>query len=106
MRNVRSQTPTADLLVNQLRTGTLDAVIVYAANLSQVRAHLDAVRIDSPAAHAVQPFAVGRASRHPRLTTRLLEAICSAESRRRYGEAGFQWLVPAAPPAAPSGTAD
>lgn len=93
MKNVVSQTPTADLLVNQLRAGGLDAVIVYEANIAQVREHLDVIRIDLPTAKAIQPFAVARRSKHPRQTERLLEAIRSAESRERYRGAGFRWLV-------------
>jgi len=98
MANVRSQTPTADLLVNQLRAGGLDAVIVYEANVSQVREHLDIVRIDLPSAKAVQPFAVARDSRNKRLAQRLLDAIASAESQEKYKKAGFQWLYPSKKP--------
>lgn len=94
MANVRSQTPTADLLVNQLRAGGLDAVIVYEANVSQVREHLDIVRIDLPSAKAVQPFAVARGSRNRHLAQRLLDALTSAESQQKYKKAGFQWLYP------------
>src|SRR5262245_16793018 len=32
MKNVVVQTPTGDMLVNQLRTGSLDAVIAYVSN--------------------------------------------------------------------------
>jgi molybdate transport system substrate-binding protein len=98
MANVRSQTPTADLLVNQLRAGGLDAVIVYEANVSQVREHLDIVRIDLPGAKAVQPFAVARDSRNKHLAQRLLDALASAESQEKYKKAGFQWLYPSKMP--------
>ena len=94
MKNVRSQTPTADLLVNQLRTETLDAVIVYEANIAQVREHLDIVRIDLPTAKAIQPFAVAKYSQYPRLTQRLLDAIASAESQSHYESSGFRWVYP------------
>jgi molybdenum ABC transporter molybdate-binding protein len=92
MANVRSQTPTADMLVNQLRAGGLDAVIVYEANVSQVRDHLDIVRIDLPTAKAVQPYAVAKGSSYKHLTRRLLDAITSAESQQKYKTAGFRWL--------------
>jgi len=92
MANVRSQTPTADMLVNQLRAGGLDAVIVYEANVSQVRDHLDIVRIDLPTAKAVQPYAVARGSTRKQLMRRLLDAITSAESQQKYKTAGFRWL--------------
>jgi len=92
MANVRSQTPTADMLVNQLRAGGLDAVIVYEANVSQVREHLDIVRIDLPSAKAVQPFAIAKGSQHKYIAQRLLDAITSAESQQKYKTAGFRWL--------------
>ena len=93
MANVKSQTPTADLLVNQLRTETLDAVIVYEANVAKVREHVDLVRIGLPSAKAVQPFAVARGTKYPLLTQRLLAALRSADSRRRYLGSGLRWLV-------------
>ncbi len=92
MANVRSQTPTADLLVNQLRAGGLDAVLVYESNISQVREHVDLVRLDLPGATAIQPFAIARSSQHQQLAQRLLHALTSAESQEKYGKAGFRWL--------------
>lgn len=90
MANVRSQTPTADLLVNQMRAGSLDAVIVYAANTSQLHGDLTVVPLPGPGARAVQPFAVGRNSDHRHLMERLLAAIRSAESRTNYEAIGFR----------------
>jgi len=98
MANVRSQTPTADMLVNQLRAGGLDAVIVYEANVSQVREHLDIVRLDVAGAKAIQPFAVAQGSRHKHLTQRLLDTITSAQSREKYKKAGFRWVFPSGQP--------
>ncbi|MBL9126171.1 MAG: substrate-binding domain-containing protein, partial [Verrucomicrobiales bacterium] len=92
--NVAVQTPTADLLVNQLRAGGLDAAIVYQANTSQVRDHLDVIPIEGPEALAVQPYAVGQSSEHAQLMTRLLEALTTDASRRRFVEAGFGWRAP------------
>lgn len=91
MANVRVQTPTADLLVNQLRTGSLDAVLVYAANASQVKGILEAVELPQPEALAIQPYAVGRDSEHAHLMERLLERLRSEESRHRFEQAGFHW---------------
>ena len=91
MANVKAQTPTADLLVNQMRTGSLDAVIVFEANTSQVRDTLDIVRLSVLGAHAVQPYAVGKNSNHRFLMERLLAAIQSPESRQRFESVGFHW---------------
>lgn len=92
MANVRVQTPTADLLVNQMRSGSLDAVIVYTANTSMVRDSLTVVPLPEPEALATQPYAVLENSRHRHLMDRLLATIRSAESRRRFEDVGFDWV--------------
>lgn len=97
--NIAVQTPTADLLVNQLRAGGLDAAIVYEANTSQVRDALEVVPIDAPEALAIQPYAIGQSSRNAYLMARLLDALLSADSRRRFEEAGFAWRSTATPAA-------
>lgn len=89
--NIRTRVPTADLLVNQMRTGSLDVAIVYQANTSQVLDHLDVVPLEHPAAKAVQPFAVGKAAKYPHLTNRLKQAITSAQSRLIFEDVGFTW---------------
>ncbi len=91
MSNVVTQTPTADLLVNQMRTGALDAVVVYISNTTYVRDQLDIVRLIQPEAQAVQTFSVGRDSKYKQLAGRLLEALKSDSSRDRYEKAGFHW---------------
>jgi molybdate transport system substrate-binding protein len=91
MPNVRVQTPTADLLVNQMRTGSLDAVVVYTANTSQVKDLFTIIPVTGPGATAIQPFAVGRNSQHRYLMERLLEALRSTASRERFETNGFQW---------------
>jgi ABC-type molybdate transport system substrate-binding protein len=93
MKNVRSQTPTADLLVNQLRTGSLDAVIVYVANCSQILDQVALIKIEHPAASATQPIAVSRKTDYPHTVGRLIEAIQSAKSKTRFTSAGFDWRV-------------
>jgi len=93
MAHVKSQTPTADLLVNQMRTGSLDAVIVYEANTPMVRDKLKIIKIDHPLAQAKQPFAIGKNSRYNYLVGRLLEKIASEKSKSRFEWAGFSWLL-------------
>jgi len=94
MENVRTQTPTADMLVNQMKTGALDAAIVYRANCAYVKDSLTLVAIDHPAASAVQPYAIAQDSGNRRLMERLLALIESAESRARFEAAGFEWRAP------------
>lgn len=91
MANVVTQTPTADLLVNQMRTGALDAVVVYISNTTMVREQLEVVRLERPDVLAVQTFSVAKNTKYPQLTGRLLEALRTEESRARYDAMGFHW---------------
>ncbi|HEV8293350.1 MAG TPA: substrate-binding domain-containing protein, partial [Tepidisphaeraceae bacterium] len=91
MKNVGVQSPTGDFLVNQLRTGSLDAVIAYISNATASGDKLEAIRIDIPCAIATQPIAVGKESANKQLAGRLLETIKSAESKERFLENGFYW---------------
>lgn len=91
LSNVRSQTPTADLLVNQLRTGSLDAVIVYRANVSQVMDKIDMVSIEDENAMALQNFGIERNSKKQWITKRLFNVLTGEASRLDYLKNGFQW---------------
>ncbi len=89
--NVYSQTPTADLLVNQLRTGSLDAVIVYEANISKVRDKVTVIPIDDSKAIAFQNYGIGQNTTHYWLLTRLLKSITSNASKEVFLDNGFGW---------------
>jgi ABC-type molybdate transport system substrate-binding protein len=89
--NIYVQTPTADLLVNQLRTGSLDAVIVYEANISQVRDKLTIISIDDPHAMAFQNYGIGENSEYYWLLSRLLKSITSDASKENFLTHGFSW---------------
>jgi molybdenum ABC transporter molybdate-binding protein len=91
MKNVRTQLPAGDMLVNEMLAGALDAVVAYVSNATGHEDELEAIAIDVPCALAVQPLAVGRESKHRQLTLRLLTAIRSAESRQRFEANGFHW---------------
>lgn len=91
--NVRVQTPTADLLVNQMIAGSLDAAVVYTANTSQVRDKIELIHIDHPAANAIQPYAVSKSSEQPYLMNRLLETLRASESKDQFKKVGFEWLA-------------
>ncbi|HEX8913709.1 MAG TPA: substrate-binding domain-containing protein, partial [Humisphaera sp.] len=97
-RNVRVESPTGDLLVNQLLAGSLDAVVAYVSNATGHADELTAIKIDIPCALAVQPMAVAKESKHKQLTARLMGAIRTAESKDRFEAWGFRWAdeVPAA----------
>lgn len=95
MANVRSQVPTADLLVNQLRTGSIDAAVIYAVNARPQAATIDAIAIDLPGAKAIQPFAVAAKSPHAQLAHRLLDHLKA--SRSDFEAKGFRWRGEAQP---------
>lgn len=92
MKNVVVQTPTGDMLVNQMRAGSLDAAVAYLSNAVNSGDELDAIAIENlPCAIAVQPFGIAKEGKHREIMTRLFRALRSAESRQRFVEAGFQW---------------
>ncbi|MFM7039738.1 MAG: molybdate ABC transporter substrate-binding protein [Planctomycetaceae bacterium] len=94
MQNVTVQTPTGDMLVNQLRTGSLDAAVAYLSNAAGAADFLDAVQIQGiPCAVAVQPWAVSEETRYPRLAGRLFDRIRSAESQEIFAAEGFRWQL-------------
>lgn len=92
---VVSRVPTGDLLVNQLRAGSLDAAIVYKSNLATLNGAVIPIMIDHPAAKAVQPYAVGDKSRHRQLAARLLDAVLA--DTEPIVNAGFRMVLDPAP---------
>ena len=94
MKRVAVQTPTADLLLNQLRSGALDAAVVYEANASQVLASVETIPLSGPGTLATQPYAVGRDSNNALLMQRLMTALQSDLARARFVSNGFRWKGP------------
>ncbi len=94
MENVTVQTPTGDMLVNQMRAGSLDAAVVYLSNTAGSGDILDAVRIQGlECSVATQPYAITPASPNALTASRLFEQICSAESQDSFTAEGFRWKV-------------
>ena len=94
MANVTVQTPTGDMLVNQLRTGSLDAAVVYLSNAAGAAEFVDAIRIrDMDCSVATQPIAIAPDSPHAQTASRLLEQIFSAESKQNFELEGFRWQI-------------
>jgi molybdenum ABC transporter molybdate-binding protein len=91
MKNVKVQSPTGDMLVNQMLTGSLDVAIAYISNAAGHSERLEAIGIDIPCAFAEQPFAVGKDSGYKHLTGRLLDALRCELSRQRFEAYGFTW---------------
>lgn len=92
-KDAEVHTPTADMLVNQLRKGGLDAVIVYRANVSQVKDKVHVIDIKQGRPTATQPIAIGKESKYPHLVQRLVDALRSDLSKRRFESADFRWLL-------------
>ena len=90
-KNVVVQAPTGDLLVNQLRTGSLDAVVAYISNAVGSGDLLSAIAVDLPCAIAAQPLAPSRETAYPETAHRLIEALKTDESRLRFESQGFHW---------------
>ena len=95
MENVTVQSPTGDMLVNQMRSGSLDAAVVYLSNAAGSGEYLDAVRIQGlECSIATQPYAVSPQSANARTASRLFERICSLESQASFAAEGFGWKLP------------
>jgi ABC-type molybdate transport system substrate-binding protein len=88
--NISVRTPTADLLVNQVLL-SLDAAIVYQANLPEVLDKVEVIPIREGNATAIQPIAVNKQTNMPYLTQRLVDALTSDVSRKRFIDVGFAW---------------
>ncbi len=92
MANVTVQTPTGDMLVNQLRTGSLDAAVAYLSNAAGAAEHLDAIQIQGIACSiATQPWAVAKGSKYPQTTARLFDKLSSPEAQEIFESEGFRW---------------
>jgi molybdate transport system substrate-binding protein len=88
-KNVVVEVPTADFLVNQMRAGSLDAIIVYEVNVVPHPDHFDRIPLPEEFSKAVQPFAVRSDSPNARLAGRLLGFIRSRAAA--FEAAGFRW---------------
>ena len=84
--NICSQTPTADLLVNQLRTGALDAALVYISNVTKVKDKVDIIFLDDS---AVQNYGIVKTSNNRWIMKRFLEALHSQEAVESYKNNGM-----------------
>lgn len=88
-KNVVVEVPTADFLVNQLRAGSLDAVIVYKVNAIAGSSDLKFIPLQHPGAKAIQPFAVRKDSPNRQTALRLLDFLKT--HRSDFENVGFLW---------------
>lgn len=91
---------TGDFLVNQIRAGSLDAVIVYRSNAmsspENMEKYLDIVDIEAEGAMAVQPIAIAKETKHHHMIERFFKAVRSNASRENFESFGFRWRDEAA----------
>lgn len=100
MENVTVQTPTGDMLVNQMRAGSLDAAVVYLSNTAGSGDFLDAVRIQGlDCSVATQPYAITPDSPNALTASRLFAQICSTDSQDSFMAEGFRWKLDTEPSA-------
>ena len=100
MENVTVQTPTGDMLVNQMRAGSLDAAVVYLSNAAGSGDFLDAVRIQGlDCSVATQPYAITPDSPNALTASRLFAQICSTDSQDSFMAEGFRWKLDTEPSA-------
>jgi len=86
------QSASGDLLIVQLRAGSLDAVVAYQSNVTPYANDLDAIPVTGiPCAAPQQPIAIGKECRYPQLAGRLWAALQTPDSRRQFEELGFGW---------------
>jgi molybdate transport system substrate-binding protein len=82
-------------LINQMRTGSLDACIVYVSNARSADPQgqeLEVIRIPLPEAIATQPLAVHRQSEHRYLMYRLRDWLVRPDTAQRFTSLGFEWI--------------
>jgi len=92
--NIKMDSPTGDFLVNQVKTGSLDAVIVYKSNAMASQSTVDdyeIIGIDRPNAIAEQPYAVAKNTEHRYLLERFFDAVVSAKGKEKFMKHGFRW---------------
>ena len=92
--NLKVESPTGDFLVNQIKAGSLDAVIVYRSNAMAARStaeDFEIIGIDRPDWVATQPYAVAKDSKHGHLMNRFLDSCVSDSGKKDFLRYGFRW---------------
>jgi ABC-type molybdate transport system substrate-binding protein len=88
--NISSETPSADMIVTQFKTGSLDVCLVYTVNINYMKNEIEIISLNEEKAIAVQPFAIANYTSNHYLTERFLEAI--KNNNANFLKAGFKYL--------------
>ncbi len=91
MKNVVMQTASSAMLVPTVTTKSVDATISYITDTKAESDKVEAVKIDSPFARAVQPFSIARSSDWKYLGRRLFNNIAAA--KEHFEKAGFRFRL-------------
>ncbi len=90
MKNVVMQTASSAMLIPSVTTKSVDATIAYITDTRAESDKVDAIRIDSPFAIAIQPFAIAKSSDHKELGRRLFRQVTLAKNN--FESAGFTFI--------------
>jgi molybdenum ABC transporter molybdate-binding protein len=91
LKNVVAETCSSALLLPMVVTGSVDAALVYQTDILGAKDDVDSIRIDSPAAKAVQPFSIAKTSKNKWLSRRLFETL--ARHQDQFESVGFRWKL-------------
>lgn len=101
--NVVMDSPSGDMLINALATGSIDATVCYISNVltsANRAADIEVVPLDGvEGSLATQPFASRIDTDFPMLVERLRLRLLSVETGERFAGAGFTWVAPRLAPA-------
>jgi molybdate transport system substrate-binding protein len=87
MKNVVMQTASSAMLIPTVTTKSVDATLAYFTDTRAESDKVEAVRINSTYAKAIQPFSISRASEHKYLGRRLKKRII--DNKEAFTSVGF-----------------
>ena len=94
-KNIVMMADTAHTLIQSMEAGEkLDVVLVYEANIQHLNDRFDYITLTQNMATAVQNVAARKDTDFPFLAERLMSALASADSKRRFEQLGFKWVGP------------
>ena len=88
--NISVESPSADMIIAQFKTGSLDACLVYTVNVSYMKDEVELIELKDEKSKATQPFGIANYTNNHYLLERFLEAI--KNNHNRFTEAGFNYL--------------
>jgi molybdate transport system substrate-binding protein len=95
-RNIKVEVPSGDLLISEMRGGSLDAIVCYESNVKPYTSEFEFTPVDIGASNQdctnpLQPVAISKTTPYPNLARRLMDAFQTPQSRARFEALGFGW---------------